>query len=106
MSQVFLHPRHHRRKIDARQGVLSTFNSCMYLVALISPVMTVPQFVLVWAHRQTAGLSLATWSAYTLASLLWLAYGLMQRQKPLVLSQALLLVLDFSIVLGVVLHRR
>lgn len=81
------------------------FDDGMYIVALVTPVMTLPQLFLIWAQRQTAGVSIVTWGAFAAMSGVWLIYGLLHRQKPLVLSQACLFVVDFAVVLGVAIFR-
>ncbi|HXR49979.1 MAG TPA: hypothetical protein VN778_03050 [Verrucomicrobiae bacterium] len=81
------------------------FDDGMYVVALVTPVLTLPQVFLIWSGRQTAGVSLPTWAAYTTMSGVWLIYGILQHQKPLVISQVCLFVVDFAIVLGIALFR-
>jgi len=78
----------------------------MYFVALATPLLTVPQLVLVWSNRQTTGVSILTWGAYAAASGLWLIYALLRKQKQLVVTQALLFVLDFAVVLGVYIYHQ
>lgn len=80
------------------------FDHLMYGIALIAPVMTLPQLYQVWVFRQTKGVSLLTWGAYAIVSGLWLAYGIHHKDKPLILTQCLLLLLDTGIVLGVLMH--
>jgi len=94
-----------KRVVASRSLTRTLFDDGMYAVALVTPVLTLPQLVLIWTNRQTAGVSLVTWAAYTVMSGVWLIYGLLQRQKPLILSQACLFVVDFAVVLGVVIFR-
>ncbi len=83
----------------------SMYSRSMFLIAFVAPVLTVPQLWLVWINRQTAGVSQITWGAYTIASGCWLIYGIIQKQKPLILAQLMLFILDFLVVLGVYLFR-
>ena len=82
------------------------FDDGMYLVALITPVLTVPQLLLIYVQHQTSGVSVLTWGAYAAMSGIWLIYGLLHRQKPLILSQVCLFVLDFGVVLGIFIFQR
>jgi len=88
-----------------RTATRTLFDDGMYLMALITPIMTIPQLLTIWAQHQTGGVSQLTWAAYAAMSGIWLIYGLLQRQKPLVLSQACLFVVDFAIVLGISIFR-
>lgn len=82
------------------------FDDAMYGIALVTPILTIPQLALIWLNHQTAGVSLLTWGSYAVMSGVWLIYGLLHQQKPLILSQACLFVLDFGVVLGVFLFQR
>lgn len=88
-----------------RTAVRVVFDDGMYLVALVTPILTIPQLLTIWIQRQTGGVSLLTWGAYAAMSGVWLIYGLLHRQKPLVVSQACLFVIDLAVVLGITLFR-
>lgn len=90
-----------RHKHSPRNAFFTSFDKFMYIVAFIAPVMTIPQFLDVWVHHQTQGVSLATWSAYALGSALWLVYGALHKDKILVLGNILIVGLDAAIVVGV-----
>ena len=102
MAQVFISPKKRRASAEA----LAVFNDLMYGVALFGPILTVPQFIEVLVMRHVDGVSLVTWAAYAVASLLWLAYGIIHKQKPIILSQSLLFVLDVAITAGVLIYRK
>ena len=93
---------HRRQRVTARKA----FDDAMYVVALVSPALTLPQVVLIWTQHQATGVSFITWLAYTLLSAIWLVYGFLQCQKPLILSQLCLLAVDSGVVLGLLIFRR
>ncbi len=88
-----------------RSMVRTFFDDGMYLMALVTPLLTIPQLLTIWTQHQTGGVSQLTWGAYAVMSGVWLIYGLLQRQKPLILSQACLFVVDMAIVLGIFIFR-
>lgn len=73
----------------------------IYPIGLISPIMTIPQVIDVWANGGKQGVSLPTWAAYAFVSFFWIIYGLAHREKPIVLINCLLFTLDLFIVCGV-----
>ena len=77
----------------------------MYAVSVFGALFTLPQFLQIWSHKQAQGVSLATWVAYACLSALWLIYGLVNKQKQLILSQTLLVMLDIGVVVGVIAYR-
>ena len=93
-----VHPKKHT-KSHGIYGKL--FDKSMYFLALIAPVMTIPQLIEVWTHHKKAGVSVATWGAYTFVTFLWLIYGILHKEKQLILVNSLLILLDGSIVVGI-----
>jgi uncharacterized protein with PQ loop repeat len=73
----------------------------MYGIALIAPIMTIPQAMQVWFDHRVQGVSITTWGAYAAVSCLWLVYATIHKERPLVLTHCLLIIVDTSIVLGV-----
>ena len=75
---------------------LNSMDKFMYVIALIAPVMTIPQLIDV-LQGNTKGVSPLTWGAYAFVSALWCIYGIFHKDKPLILTQFLLLILDGAI---------
>lgn len=101
-----IHLRKHIQKGKTSHGKTARMlDGIMYIVALIAPIMTIPQLVQVWASKQAQGVSLLTWGAYAIVSGLWMIHGITHKDKPFILTQFLLLVLDSLIVVGVLLHK-
>lgn len=73
-----------------------------YIAGLVGPLTALPQAVSIWASHQAAGVSF--WSAlgFTAVAGVWLVYGILLRQGPIVLSSLLWMVFDLAIVSGVV----
>ncbi len=94
----------HKKKIKHRQQK-HFIDSFIYPLALIAPIMTVPQLLDVWTQGKVKEVSVATWGAYAIVSFMWVIYGLFHREKPIILTNLLLFILDSSIVLGVLFHK-
>mgnify|MGYP001340874266 CR=1 FL=1 len=58
----------------------------------------VPQVVRLWRTRNAEGISLVTFAAFALGVALWLAYGVILRAWPIILSNAITMVLAFAII--------
>lgn len=98
MTQGTIH--HIHKKNHKHTDLVRFFDKTMYGIALIAPVMTIPQLYQVWILKQTQGVSLLTWGSYAGVSALWFAYGMLHKDKPLMLTQFLLLLLDGAIFVG------
>ena len=60
------------------------FEPLMVVTGIVQPLATLPSIPkLYFTHTQHAsGQSFTTWSIYALASLLWVTYGLLNRNRP------------------------
>jgi len=96
---------HSKLSTKSRRKLNTAFDNAMYVVALATPLLTVPQLLVVWLEHKTAGVSLVTWVAYTVASGIWLVYGLVKGQKPIIIAQACIFVIDLGVICGVFIFR-
>jgi MtN3 and saliva related transmembrane protein len=64
-----------------------------YCAAALTTLSFLPQALLTLRTRDVAGISLGMYGAFTLGVALWLAYGLMLGQWPIVVANALTLLL-------------
>lgn len=63
------------------------------LAAILTTLSFLPQAILVLRTRQTEGISLAMYAMFTAGVAGWLAYGLMSGALPVILANAVTLVL-------------
>jgi MtN3 and saliva related transmembrane protein len=70
-----------------------------YMAAVLTTASFVPQAWLTFKTRNVSGISLAMYSAFTLGILLWLVYGLFLGAWPIVVANAITLVLAISILM-------
>lgn len=64
-----------------------------FLAAALTTAAFLPQVIKTWRTRQTRDLSLATLLALCLGIILWVAYGTLRNDLPLILSNAVTLTL-------------
>ena len=93
------HRAHHavRRPLSSYQRVL---NLLILILAVVEPLFTLPQTYNVWILHDTAGVSLTTWSFFTLASAVWTLYGLAIKNRPLIIASTLWTLLQGLLVAG------
>lgn len=91
-----------KAELEAAVRSAPTIARVTVVVAVVGPLMTLPQIYNVWVRGQTAGVSVVTWSLYTACAAIWIAYGASIRDRPLVISNVLWFLLDGAVVLAVV----
>jgi MtN3 and saliva related transmembrane protein len=72
---------------------MSLVDSLGYTAALLTTVAFVPQAWKSWRSRDLSGISLSMYALFTLGVALWLAYGLVLGNGPMVLANAITLAL-------------
>lgn len=85
-----------QQKILIRRSVLA--------MAVIEPLMTIPQIYEIWIKKQAEGVSGISWALYLFAAVIWLLYGLQLKDKPVIISSTLWLFMEAAVVLGTVLY--
>ena len=76
----------------------------VYIIAVFGPFMTLPQVLTIWIEKNTAGVSLTTWIAYIFIAVFWLMYGIMHKEKPIIISNICWILVELLIVVGIVIY--
>ncbi len=76
----------------------------MYAVALVMPLSNVPQIRQVYSTKVVTGLSLFSWVTYLLFGLIPLSYAIVNRLKPLIISNVLWTLIDLAMIYGIIIY--
>ena len=76
------------------------------LAACLTTLSFVPQAWLTFKTRDVSGVSLLMYSVFTVGVALWLAYGVLLRSWPMVVANAITLVLALMILAMKLVYRR
>jgi MtN3 and saliva related transmembrane protein len=93
-------------KPAARMRWLRAFEPLMVITGIVTPLATLPSITKVYfTHSQhAAGQSLTTWSVYALASLLWLVYGVLNRNPAIYVGNGIGFMMNLLMVNGILLE--
>ncbi|MBP9826866.1 hypothetical protein KBC99_00085 [Candidatus Saccharibacteria bacterium] len=73
----------------------------MYGVAFFSPLSNLPQITKLYTTQVTAGISLQTWIMYFIFGLVPLLYAIANHIKPLIISNALWVIVEIIMIYGI-----
>lgn len=106
-----LHHFHKRKRIhqklekypstDKKKNLM---DKLIYIIIFVAPIMTIPQLMKIWVEKNATGLSIFSWGTYAIGSFLWLGYGLVHKEKPLIVSHLIWVILHTSIIVGIILY--
>lgn len=94
-----------REKKEPQSKLKQAVDKSIYAFAMLGPVMTLPQIYNVWVGRDASGLSLVSWTAYTLVAVFWVFYGMLHRDKPIVVVNFCSILVNAVVVLGIFMYR-
>lgn len=110
MSKAF-HHLHTRRRVHQKKeryphpNKLKHFvDHLIYVVSIFVPTMTFLQVYKIYETRTADGISTLAFSGYFLANLVWLLYGVLHKEKPIVIMYILLALFNASIVVGTIIY--
>jgi len=67
-------------------------------------LMTIPQVLTIWVGHQAGGVSILSWGAYLTSAILWLWFGMHQRDKNIYLPCVGWIALDSAVIVGAVVY--
>jgi MtN3 and saliva related transmembrane protein len=68
-----------------------------YLAGFLTTLAFVPQVLHIWRTRSTRDISLYTFSTFTVGIFLWLVYGILKSEWPIVIANGVTFVLAGAI---------
>jgi MtN3 and saliva related transmembrane protein len=73
-------------------------------VGVIGPIMTVPQILKIWVEKNAGSISLISFSTYIFVALFWVYYGILHKEKPIIITHGAWALMHFFIVIGTILY--
>lgn len=74
------------------------------IVAILGPIMNLPQILKIYLNHSAAGVSALTFSLLLIMSIIWLIYGFVHKDKPIITSSALWIVSHTFVIFGTMLY--
>lgn len=106
-----VHHVHKRKRIHHKKEVfphphkwVNFLDNFLLFIAVLGPVVVIPQIVKVYLHQEVTGLSIWTWGLLTIGAVPWVLYGLVHKEKPIIISYGLWFLAYLSIVIGILLY--
>ena len=89
-KEKYPHPDKLKRAID----------HLIYFIVFLAPIMNLPQLIKIWVNQEAAGVSLLSWGSFTVFSIVWIVYGILHKEKPIIFMNAMLFVTQLFVAIG------
>jgi uncharacterized protein with PQ loop repeat len=80
------------------------FQKNISILSFLGPLITVPQVIRIWINKSAHDISIITWTGYLALGIIWLIYGIIYKDRHMVISSTLWMVLYLLIIAGKVLY--
>ena len=111
MHISFHHVLHRKRKSQEgkknpveNSKIKKIMDDMVYVSAFLAIFFNIPQLVKIWSEKNTAGVSVLTWIGFLFGSIFWLFYGIIHKEKPIIVANFIFVIIQFFIVLGLILR--
>ncbi len=104
----------HRHQSLRRRGLLTTagrskrllrfVDVLAYVVSILSLLFTFDQVRIIWVEQNASGVSFLSWVFYTLSAVVWFFYGLVHRDRVLIITNAIWVIFSLFIATGIVIY--
>ena len=76
----------------------------IYFFSFTTPLFELPQAYIIYSQQSSEGVSLTTWAYFVITSIVWLAYGIQHKIKPIIVAYTSYLAVELLIVVGILLY--
>lgn len=90
--------------LKSRPRTARAIDNAMAAAAIVHPATAAPQVLKIYETHNAVGVAPLTWLSFMALGTVFLAYGLLHKIKPMIVTQVLWFVLDAAILTGVVLY--
>lgn len=76
----------------------------VYGMSVLIPVMTIPQVYEALIEKNAEGLVALTWFTYATANTLWILYGILHKEKPIIFANSVMFILNLATAISAVMY--
>ena len=99
----------HKKKIEGRavkpkSRFEAVINKIVLFIAIVAPLFEIPQLLEIYVNKSAQDVSLITWGFFSLMAIPWFIYGVIHKEKPIMILYALWFLIDTVIVIGILIY--
>ncbi|MFC1615658.1 PQ-loop domain-containing transporter [Patescibacteria group bacterium] len=103
------HAVHHIKKRKGTRKIIDgkfieRLDKLLMIMAVIGPSLTIPQIAKIFYYQNAAGLSIITWSLFAVQDIPWIIYGIVHKEKPIIIAYNLWFLTNIAVIVGIMLY--
>ena len=72
------------------------------MAAIVEPLFSLPQAYQIYHDQAATSVSILSWLGFELMTLIWLWYGVVHKEKMILIYQGLFFIIDGSVLVGAI----
>jgi MtN3 and saliva related transmembrane protein len=94
-----------KEKFPSTNKLKKLFDIIISIVVIVGPLSNIPQLLEIWIQKNASGVSLLSWLGFLIVAMVWLIYGIIHKEKPIIIMNIGLILTELLIVIGILLYR-
>lgn len=96
-----LHRYKHQKTLVVKKTIKPKIvDRLVYLAAIVEPLFSLPQAYQIYHNHAAADVSILSWVGFECMTLIWLWYGIVHKEKMILIYQGLFFIIDGSVLIG------
>ena len=76
----------------------------MLVVAVVEPLLTLPQALIIFKNHDASDISLLTWIGFNCFAIIWIIYAIKHKEKIVLIYQSMFFILDTMVIIGALIY--
>ena len=85
-------------------GNHKTIDKLVYFAAVLEPLVTLPQVVVIFRDKSAEGVSIASWLGFQILTAVWIWYGYVHKDKAILIYQGLFFIFQGMVIAGGIMY--
>jgi len=94
----------HQCEVEKQRNPRELVDNMMIVVGIVASLSSLPQVLKIWQTQSVASISLTTYLIAAASVLAWLAYGVYIKNKPLIYTTSVTIVINFIVIIQIFIY--
>lgn len=106
-----MHHYHKRKRIHQKKEnyphpdpLRRVVDHLIYVVGMFGPIFYIPQIMKIWRNQAAEDIAIITFVSFLVANSFWVLYGILHKEKPVIIIHASLVVANIAVITGALLY--
>jgi len=106
MKRGLLHLYKRKKEGDypSKRKNIALLDRIVLLLACVAPIFEIPQLLEIYLNKSAVNVSIITWGFFSLMAIPWFLYGIVHKEKPIIVLYLLWFLIDTTTLIGILMY--